>query len=94
MNKTKYPPGWDESRVRKVLEYYESQSDEEAAAEIEAASGSTTVEVPTVLLPAVRQLIARRKASRARKTHNTTLQPPSRAPRKSKARKVARASRG
>ena len=69
MNRTKYPPGWDEIRVRKVLDYYESQSDEEAAAEIEATCESTTVEVPTALLPLVRQLIARRKASRTRKTH-------------------------
>jgi hypothetical protein len=29
-----------------VLEYYESQSDEEAAAQIEAALESTTMEVP------------------------------------------------
>jgi hypothetical protein len=72
MNAQKFPPGWNENRVRKVLEYYESQSDGEAAAEIEAASETTTVEVPVGLLPAVRQLIARRNASRTKKTDNTS----------------------
>ena len=42
MNKTskkkqKYPAGWDEARVRKLAEYYDNQTDEEAVAEIEAA---------------------------------------------------------
>jgi hypothetical protein len=37
MNKTSFPPGWDESRVRRVLEHYETQSDDEAVAEDEAA---------------------------------------------------------
>ena len=30
MTDEKYPPGWNEARVPRVLEYYESQSDEEA----------------------------------------------------------------
>ena len=42
MSDERFPPGWDESRVRRVLEYYESQSDEEAVAEDEAAYESTT----------------------------------------------------
>ena len=75
MTTEKYPRGWNEARVRQVLEYYESQSDEEAAAEIEAALESTTMEVPVALVPAVRQLIAKRKLARARatKTHNEAL---------------------
>jgi predicted transcriptional regulator len=36
MKSVKFPPGWDEARVRHVLEYYENQSEEEAAAEAEA----------------------------------------------------------
>jgi hypothetical protein len=90
----KYPRGWNEARVRQVLEYYESQSDQEAAAEIEAGFESTTMEVPRALVPAVRQLIAKRKAPRAKKTHNTTLQPSSRAHRKSKSKRNPRAARG
>lgn len=64
MTNQKYPPGWNEERVRRVLEHYESQSDEEAVAEDEAAfeaTTDTTMEVPVDLVPTVRELIARRK---------------------------------
>ena len=73
----KYPCGWNEARIRRVLEYYESQSDEEAAAEIEAGLKSTTMEVPQGLVPVVRQLIAKRRAARAHptKTRRARLQP-------------------
>lgn len=65
MSNGKYPPGWDEERVRSVLEHYEAQSDEEALAEDEAAYETTThtaMEIPVELVPAVRQLIAKRRA--------------------------------
>ena len=77
----KFPPGWNESRVRRVLDYYESQTDEEAAAEIESALENTTMEVPTALVPAVRELIAKRKSARARsaKRRGSVSQPASRA---------------
>lgn len=42
MSTPKYPKGWDEKRVQDVLEHYESQSDDEAVAEDEAAWESTT----------------------------------------------------
>lgn len=65
--RTKFPDGWDESRVRRVLEHYEAQSEDEAVAEDEAAfeqRDQTLMEVPNELVPAVRELIAkRRKAS-------------------------------
>lgn len=64
MRQTRFPPGWDEERVRRVLEHYESQTDEEAVAEDEAAFEATThtvVEIPVELLPAVRELLAARK---------------------------------
>jgi hypothetical protein len=32
----KYPPGWDEARVHRVLAHYEGQTEEEAVAEDEA----------------------------------------------------------
>src|ERR671910_3581602 len=35
MDRTKFPPGWDEDRVRRVLRHYEKQSVEEAIAEDE-----------------------------------------------------------
>ena|SRR3989337_2324720 len=68
MTNEKYPRGWNEARVRRVIEYYESQSDEEAAAEIEAGLKSTTMEVPHGLVPVVRQLIAKRRSARAHQT--------------------------
>ncbi|HMG34876.1 MAG TPA: hypothetical protein VKM94_13145 [Blastocatellia bacterium] len=94
MTTEKYPPGWNEARVQRALDYYESQTDEDVAAEIEAGLKRTTMEVPPSLVPAVRELIAKRKASRSKKTHNTTLQPANRARSKSKIRKSARAVRG
>ena len=30
----KFPPGWDESQVREVLDHYESQTADEAATEV------------------------------------------------------------
>jgi hypothetical protein len=38
MAPTKFPTGWDEDRVQRVLAHYESQTDEQAAAEDEAAA--------------------------------------------------------
>ena len=64
MSASKFPPGWDEQRVQRVLDHYESQTDEEAVAEDEAAFESidhTAMEVPVELVPAVRELIAKRR---------------------------------
>ena len=65
--RTKFPEGWDEARVKRVLEHYDSQSEEQSVAEDEAAAeqkGQTLMEVPSDLVPTVRELIAkRRKAS-------------------------------
>jgi hypothetical protein len=66
MNQPKFPAGWDEARVRRVLEHYEQQSDEEAVAEDEAAYESithTVMGVPVELVPEIRELIAKRRAS-------------------------------
>lgn len=94
MSAEKYPRGWNEARVRRVLEYYESQSDEEAAAEIETALQSTTMEVPVGLVPEVRRLIAKRKPARSTKKQSTEVQPRSRAQRRSKAQGSSSAARG
>ena len=68
MRKNKYPRGWSEARIRKVIEYYDSQTEDEEAAEIESALATTTMEVPRALVPVVRDLIATRKSTRARKS--------------------------
>ena len=67
MKQSKFPAGWDESRVRRVLKHYEQQTEEQAAAEDEAAfesAGQTFMEVPTKLVPTIRKLIAKHKTSR------------------------------
>ncbi|MBI5481289.1 MAG: hypothetical protein HY906_20695 [Deltaproteobacteria bacterium] len=62
MTQTRFPPGWDEARVRRTLGHYEDQSEEEAVADDEAAlesQGQTVIEVPSELVPAIRELIAK-----------------------------------
>jgi hypothetical protein len=62
MKQNKFPPGWDEKRVQRVLEQYESQSDEEAVAEDEASFEDQTqvvMEIPIELVPIVRELLAK-----------------------------------
>lgn len=54
---TKFPPAWDEARVRRILDHYERQSKGEAVAEDEAAYESTThtmMDVPVELVPGPR----------------------------------------
>jgi hypothetical protein len=66
MKQSKFPPGWNAARVKRVIERYESQDEDEAVAEDEAAReqpGQTLMEVPSELVPEVRELIAKRKAS-------------------------------
>jgi len=65
MSQAKFPAGWDKERVRRVLEHYQTQTDEQALAEDEAAyeaTTSTTMEVPIEMVPLVRELIAKRKS--------------------------------
>jgi len=58
--KNRFPADWDEDRVRDVLEHYETQTEEEAMAEDEAAyANSTMMAVPSSVVPDVRRLIAR-----------------------------------
>jgi len=63
MKQSEFPAGWDEDRVRRVLAHYESQTEEQAVAEDEAAwedRTETFIEVPNELLPAIRELLARK----------------------------------
>ncbi len=66
----KYPSGWNEERVRRVMAHYEQQTEDEAVAEDEAAfehKGQTLIEVPNKLLPKIRELIAHQKPLVVRK---------------------------
>ena len=61
MKQGKFPPGWDEERVRRVLAHYEEQTETEAVAEDEAAfedKNQTFIQVPNELVPLVRKLLA------------------------------------
>lgn len=64
MNENQFPKGWDEARVRRVLERYESQTEDEAVAEDEAAMApsETVISVPRELVPAIREMIAKRQS--------------------------------
>ena len=62
--KQKYPPGWDDARVRKLAEHYDNQTEDEQAAEIEAAlndENQTLMTVPTELVPEIVKLISRKR---------------------------------
>ena len=71
MKQSKFPKGWDEEKVHKVLAHYEKQTEEQALAEDEAAyedRTQTTIDVPVELVPAVRELIAKHQTSHHSKT--------------------------
>ncbi len=73
MRQQHYPAGWNEDRVRKLLLHYESQTEDEAVAEDEAAfrrRDQTVMVVPTRLVPTITKMIARegkRRQSPARR---------------------------
>ena len=65
MKQSRFPKGWDEERVKRVLDHYENQTEDESVAEDEAAwedASQTFVEVPNELVPAVRELLAKKVA--------------------------------
>jgi hypothetical protein len=64
--KLRFPPGWNERKVRAVIEHYDRLTDEELAREIETAqevTEETLISVPTELLPTIQQLIVRHQQS-------------------------------
>ncbi|MFH1700381.1 MAG: hypothetical protein ABIE07_07305 [Candidatus Zixiibacteriota bacterium] len=65
MKQSRFPKGWDEERVKRLLDNYENQTEDEAVAEDEAAwedTSQTFVKVPNELVPAVRELLAKKVA--------------------------------
>ena len=61
MSENKFPSGWDQARVQRLLAHYEEQSEDEAVAEDEAGvePSETVMSVPRDLVPKVRELIAK-----------------------------------
>jgi hypothetical protein len=69
MKQNKYPSGWNERKVRRVLRHYESQTEDEAIAEDEAAfelKDQTVMVVPKKLVPEITKLIAKRRPGSGR----------------------------
>jgi hypothetical protein len=61
-----YPPGWNEKRVRNVIDYYDRQTEDEALAEYEAGmatDGWSVMLASTELVPEVHRLIGHRRGT-------------------------------
>ena len=61
MKHNRYPARWNEERVRQLLQHYETQTEEEAVAEDEAAfrlRDQTVMVVPKILVPKITRMIA------------------------------------
>jgi len=68
--RNRFPRGWNESRVRELLEHYEGQTEDEAVAEDEAAfrrRDHAVVVVPKKLVPAITRLVAREERVSSRR---------------------------
>jgi hypothetical protein len=63
MSQSKFPAGWDEKKVRRVLAHYEEQTGDAALLEDEAGiePSETVMNVPHDLVPKVRERIAKRR---------------------------------
>lgn len=62
MAENRFPPGWDEARVERLIERYDAQSEAEAVAEDEAIfddKSQTVMTIPIELVPALREIIAK-----------------------------------
>ncbi len=60
-NETRFPGGWNEERVQRLLQHYESQTEEEAVSEDESVWEDTTqtvMKIPNALVPSVRALLS------------------------------------
>lgn len=64
MIKNQFPKGWDEDKVRKVINYYENQTQDEAIEEDETILvNQTLMQVPTELVPNILELISKSQSS-------------------------------
>jgi hypothetical protein len=67
MKKQRLPAGWDEQRLKRLLDELDSRTDEEWIVTDEAASADegdqAVITVPASLLPAIRRLLASYKTA-------------------------------
>ena len=67
MKRNRFPAGWNEARVQRVLKHYEQQTENEAVGEDEASfqlRGQTVMVVPKRLVPEITRLIDKRSKPR------------------------------
>jgi hypothetical protein len=62
MNKRRFPKGWDEERVKRLIAELDARTDDEWIAADEAAASDggdqAVITVPIALLPEIRRLLA------------------------------------
>ncbi len=67
MNEQRFPPGWDEQRVKRLLAELDARTDEESIVADEAAAADggdqAVITVPATLLPEIRRLLASHKTA-------------------------------
>ena len=67
MNEQRFPAGWDEQRVKRLLAELDARTDEEWIAADEAAAtdggDQAVITVPISLLPQIRRLLASHKTA-------------------------------
>jgi hypothetical protein len=67
MTEQRFPAGWDEQRVKRLLAELDARTEDEwvAADEVADAEGGdqTVITVPVALLPAIRRLVASHKTA-------------------------------
>jgi hypothetical protein len=76
MKQNCFPTGWDIERVRRVIAHYERLSEEKAVAQDEAAyekPGQSMIEVPSELIPKIRNLIAQKQSEKRQKKRSARL---------------------
>ncbi|MPZ50589.1 MAG: hypothetical protein GEU75_15045 [Dehalococcoidia bacterium] len=64
----KLPDDWDEDQIRRIIDHYDNQTEEEAIAEAEAAyerSDSAMIQVPNELIPEILELIQQYRSRKA-----------------------------
>jgi hypothetical protein len=66
MSQSRFPKGWDDKKVGRVLARYVNQTEEDAAVEDQAGvrSSETVTSIPRELVSEVRALIAKRQRER------------------------------
>lgn len=67
MSQSKFPNGWNAERVQRLIDHYESMTEDEQVADDEEATaerdGQVLMTIPEELVPEVRRLLARNKSA-------------------------------